>query len=281
MRSLQPRGVLRLGVAERRARSRDPDALLALKVNGADLSPDHGYPARIIVPALPGVHNTKWVGRDRVRMRAPLRRIPAAPARPPGRAAARRVGAAADRRPPATRCAILVWLALSAVVHDLVLLPFYGAARPRRAARGAGPAVNYVRVPALLSGLLLLVFFPVISGKGEPSFTRVSGLDLRRLPRALAADHRGAVRASRARVYLRAGARGPEPSPGSRPRRPPAATARRRRPTGCATDGKSRRRRIRRPVVSSASRFAPASVTHSRRRSGVVRRSPTGRPPAP
>ena len=39
----------------------DPDAMLALRVNGADLSPDHGYPARIIVPALPGVHNTKWV----------------------------------------------------------------------------------------------------------------------------------------------------------------------------------------------------------------------------
>ncbi|HWF70317.1 MAG TPA: molybdopterin-dependent oxidoreductase [Mycobacterium sp.] len=39
----------------------DPDALLALRVNGTDLSLDHGYPARIIVPALPGVHNTKWV----------------------------------------------------------------------------------------------------------------------------------------------------------------------------------------------------------------------------
>jgi hypothetical protein len=38
-----------------------PDALLALRVNGADLSLDHGYPARIMVPALPGVHNTKWV----------------------------------------------------------------------------------------------------------------------------------------------------------------------------------------------------------------------------
>lgn len=38
-----------------------PDALLALRVNGVDLSPDHGFPARIIVPALPGVHNTKWV----------------------------------------------------------------------------------------------------------------------------------------------------------------------------------------------------------------------------
>jgi len=38
-----------------------PDSLLALAVNGAELSPDHGFPARIIVPALPGVHNTKWV----------------------------------------------------------------------------------------------------------------------------------------------------------------------------------------------------------------------------
>ncbi|HEY6577483.1 MAG TPA: molybdopterin-dependent oxidoreductase [Mycobacterium sp.] len=39
----------------------NPDALLALRVNGADLSADHGHPARIIVPALPGVHCTKWV----------------------------------------------------------------------------------------------------------------------------------------------------------------------------------------------------------------------------
>jgi DMSO/TMAO reductase YedYZ molybdopterin-dependent catalytic subunit len=41
----------------------DGDALLALRVNGADLSLDHGYPARVIVPANPGVHNTKWVAR--------------------------------------------------------------------------------------------------------------------------------------------------------------------------------------------------------------------------
>ncbi|WP_234974381.1 molybdopterin-dependent oxidoreductase [Williamsia sterculiae] len=39
----------------------DSDALLALQVNGQDLSLDHGFPARIIIPALPGVHNTKWV----------------------------------------------------------------------------------------------------------------------------------------------------------------------------------------------------------------------------
>ena len=39
----------------------DEQSLLALQVNGEDLSLDHGYPARVIVPALPGVHNTKWV----------------------------------------------------------------------------------------------------------------------------------------------------------------------------------------------------------------------------
>ena len=39
----------------------DRRSLLALRVNGADLSRDHGYPARTIIPAAPGVHNTKWV----------------------------------------------------------------------------------------------------------------------------------------------------------------------------------------------------------------------------
>ena len=71
---------------------------------------------------------------------------------------------------------ILIWLALSAVVHDIVLLPLYGLL-DRVGRRAAGPAVNFVRVPALLSGLLLLVFFPAISGKGEGAFRGVSGLD--------------------------------------------------------------------------------------------------------
>jgi DMSO/TMAO reductase YedYZ molybdopterin-dependent catalytic subunit len=60
VRSLQPRGVLSQATLNG-GQATDPDALLALRVNGEDLSPDHGYPARIIVPALPGVHNTKWV----------------------------------------------------------------------------------------------------------------------------------------------------------------------------------------------------------------------------
>ncbi len=38
-----------------------PESMLALRVNGADLSPDHGFPARVIVPSAPGTHNLKWM----------------------------------------------------------------------------------------------------------------------------------------------------------------------------------------------------------------------------
>lgn len=58
--SLEARGNFRQTTLSHGQATAD-DALLALKVEGKDLSMDHGYPARIIVPALPGVHNTKWV----------------------------------------------------------------------------------------------------------------------------------------------------------------------------------------------------------------------------
>jgi len=64
--SLERRGAFSRGVLNA-GQLRDPDALLALKVNHADLSPDHGYPARVVVPALPGVRNTKWVSRIELR----------------------------------------------------------------------------------------------------------------------------------------------------------------------------------------------------------------------
>ncbi|MEK2477394.1 molybdopterin-dependent oxidoreductase [Streptomyces noursei] len=60
--SLQLSGAFRRA-ALRDNQVRDPRSLLALRVGGADLSLDHGYPARIIVPAAPGVLNTKWVAR--------------------------------------------------------------------------------------------------------------------------------------------------------------------------------------------------------------------------
>ncbi|MGI8412065.1 MAG: molybdopterin-dependent oxidoreductase [Solirubrobacteraceae bacterium] len=38
----------------------DDRTMLALKVNDTDLSLDHGFPARVIGPGIPGVHCTKW-----------------------------------------------------------------------------------------------------------------------------------------------------------------------------------------------------------------------------
>ncbi|MDQ5832500.1 MAG: molybdopterin-dependent oxidoreductase [Actinomycetota bacterium] len=61
VRSLQESGSLS-SVTLNRGQLSHPEGMLALKVNGADLSLDHGFPARIMVPAIPGVHCTKWVG---------------------------------------------------------------------------------------------------------------------------------------------------------------------------------------------------------------------------
>jgi DMSO/TMAO reductase YedYZ molybdopterin-dependent catalytic subunit len=60
--SLERGGTFRQAVLSA-AQITNPDSLLALHVNGAELTLDHGYPARVIVPAIPGVHNTKWVTR--------------------------------------------------------------------------------------------------------------------------------------------------------------------------------------------------------------------------
>ncbi|MEU9475952.1 molybdopterin-dependent oxidoreductase [Streptomyces sp. NPDC048191] len=60
--SLQRHGAFRRA-ALRANQVADERSLLALFVNGEELSPDHGHPARIIVPAAPGVLNTKWVAR--------------------------------------------------------------------------------------------------------------------------------------------------------------------------------------------------------------------------
>ncbi|MFI7405085.1 molybdopterin-dependent oxidoreductase [Streptomyces sp. NPDC049541] len=60
--SLQRHGAFRRA-ALRANQVADPRSLLALFVNGEELTPDHGHPARVIVPAAPGVLNTKWVAR--------------------------------------------------------------------------------------------------------------------------------------------------------------------------------------------------------------------------
>ena len=37
------------------------DPFIAYAMNGEPIPMRHGYPARVVVPALPGVHCTKWV----------------------------------------------------------------------------------------------------------------------------------------------------------------------------------------------------------------------------
>jgi len=71
---------------------------------------------------------------------------------------------------------VVAWLVGAVVLHDFVLLPFYGLL-DRLGQVPLGGAVNYVRVPLVISGLLLLAYFPIITGRGEPQFARVSGAD--------------------------------------------------------------------------------------------------------
>jgi len=72
--------------------------------------------------------------------------------------------------------AVAVWFAGAIALHDLVLFPAY-TLLDRRAARRLGQAINYVRVPTLLSALLGLVWFPLILRLGDTRYRRASGMD--------------------------------------------------------------------------------------------------------
>ncbi|MET9226382.1 molybdopterin-dependent oxidoreductase [Lentzea sp. NPDC003310] len=58
--SLEENGLYRASTLPE-AFARDPLTLLALRLDGEELSPDHGYPCRLIAPNRPGVLQTKWV----------------------------------------------------------------------------------------------------------------------------------------------------------------------------------------------------------------------------
>ncbi|MET7395160.1 hypothetical protein ABZS66_16890 [Dactylosporangium sp. NPDC005572] len=67
---------------------------------------------------------------------------------------------------------VAVWLVGAAVAHDLILFPLYAIAdrsarsvlRRRAGNLGTLPWINYLRVPTVLSGLLLIAWFPLILG---------------------------------------------------------------------------------------------------------------------
>ncbi len=75
---------------------------------------------------------------------------------------------------------VALWVVGAALLHDLVLLPLYALA-DRAVLRGLGTAgrrswAMYVRVPAALSALLLLVWFPLISGTVAGHYRSATGL---------------------------------------------------------------------------------------------------------
>jgi hypothetical protein len=79
---------------------------------------------------------------------------------------------------------IATWLAAAIILHDLALFPLYAladrvlgsTARPRRR-RGQSrvPRLNYVRIPALGSGLTLLIFWPGIFRQGSLTYFAATG----------------------------------------------------------------------------------------------------------
>ena len=80
---------------------------------------------------------------------------------------------------------LVLWLAAAVVAHDLVLLPVYSLmaliAYRGLDVSGGDPvrvaALNHVRLPAMLSGLALLVWFPLILGLSD-RYERATGLGI-------------------------------------------------------------------------------------------------------
>lgn len=78
---------------------------------------------------------------------------------------------------------ILVWFAAAIVAHDLVLFPLYAlvdrilvaSSRIRPRSETSVPALNYIRVPALGTGLTLLVFLPGIIEQGAFTYRAATG----------------------------------------------------------------------------------------------------------
>jgi hypothetical protein len=71
---------------------------------------------------------------------------------------------------------VLIWFVAAILLHDLVLLPLYSLLDRLTIGRLPTRSVAYVRVPAIVSGLLLLVLFPTILGYGAHTELRASGI---------------------------------------------------------------------------------------------------------
>jgi hypothetical protein len=70
---------------------------------------------------------------------------------------------------------VLVWFVGGALLHDFVLLPLYSLLDRLGRTVARGPALNHLRVPVVISGLLLLVFFPLILTRAPGSYESSTG----------------------------------------------------------------------------------------------------------
>ncbi len=82
----------------------------------------------------------------------------------------------------------LLFFGLAIVAHDMIAFPLYSAlnfvagrtaktAEPEAVAAVGVPAINYVRIPFLLSAISLVMFFPLVLGLSADRYEAGTGLD--------------------------------------------------------------------------------------------------------
>ncbi len=77
---------------------------------------------------------------------------------------------------PRDLLSVLIWFAAAIVLHDLVLLPIYSIADRLTLGRLPARAAAFVRVPALVSVLVLVAVFPTVLGFGAKHARGASGI---------------------------------------------------------------------------------------------------------
>jgi hypothetical protein len=78
---------------------------------------------------------------------------------------------------------VVIWFVAAVIAHDLIAYPLYTLAdRALRTTltrlhrpRGGPPVLNYIRIPALASALLFVVYFPGIIRQGGGAYYAASG----------------------------------------------------------------------------------------------------------
>lgn len=70
---------------------------------------------------------------------------------------------------------ILIWFGAAAILHDIVFLPLYSLLDRTATSRVPVDARAYLRVPAIVSAIVLLAFAPEILRIGNSTYNAASG----------------------------------------------------------------------------------------------------------